>query len=105
MAYGDCHLSYITNLEMGKKKIHWQRHDFLLAKIIAMPVRPLCMFGDCYLCFQLPNYVFFVPMIIVPTCLHFEAASGCFFLGKFSHCSNNNNNPKTKKLVQSVQRY
>jgi len=40
----DCHLSYITKLEMGKKKIHWQRHNFLLAKIIAMPVRPLCMF-------------------------------------------------------------
>jgi hypothetical protein len=48
----DCHLSYITKLEMGKKKIHWQRHDFLLANIIAMPVRPLCMFGDCYYVFN-----------------------------------------------------
>jgi hypothetical protein len=97
----DCHLSCITKLEMEKKKKHWQRHDFLLAKIIAMPVRPLWMLGDCY-------YVFnFQIMIIVPTCLHFEAASGCFF-GKFSHC--NNNNPKKKegkkkkkeKVVQSV---
>ncbi len=54
-------------------------------------------------------------MIIVPTCLHFEAANRCFF-GKFTHSNNNKNPPKKRKkekgikkkkekVVQSVQRF